>query len=92
MSLKVGREKGPEQCYGPALLPSIICLGRLHIASKYSISDNCVRESTLCSVVRPLDFYPGGPSSNPMDGGKFFQLCLIPLLRLSCCKMGARPR
>ena len=39
-------EKG--ECYDRALLPSIICLGRLRIAvGIYSISDNCVRESTL---------------------------------------------
>ena len=27
----------------------------------------------------------------PRKDGIFFQLCFIPLLRLSCCKMGARP-
>ena len=27
-----------------------------------------------------------------MRGGKFFQLCFIPLLRLPCRKMGARPK
>ena len=43
------------------------------------------------SVVSALDFYPGGPGSIPTTGGKFFQLCFIPLLRLSCRKMGARP-
>ena len=30
----------------------------------------------------------GGPGSNPTIGGKFFQLCFIPLLRFSCRKMG----
>ena len=39
------------------------------------------------SVVRALDFYPGRPCSNPTIGGKFFQLCFIPLLQLSCHKM-----
>ena len=31
------------------------------------------------------------PGSIPTKGGIFFQLCFIPLLRLSCRKMGARP-
>ena len=44
------------------------------------------------SVVRALDFYPGGQGSNPTIDGKFFQLCFIPLIRLSCRKMGARPK
>ena len=38
------------------------------------------------SVVGVLDFYPGKPGSNPTVGGNLFQLCLIPLLRLSCRK------
>ena len=37
-------------------------------------------------MVGALDFYPNRPGSNPMIGGKFFQLCLIPLLHLSCRK------
>ena len=43
------------------------------------------------SVVRALDFYTGEPGSIPTTGGNCFQLCFIPLLRLSCRKMGARP-
>ena len=43
------------------------------------------------SVVRALEFYPDRPGSNPTISGKFFQLCFVPLLRLSCRKMGARP-
>ena len=39
------------------------------------------------SVVRALDFYPHRPGSIPMRGGKFFQLCFIPLLWLSCRKI-----
>ena len=31
------------------------------------------------------------PGSIPRKDGIFFQLCFIPLLRLSCRKMGARP-
>ena len=34
-------------------------------------------------MVRALDFYPGGPGSIPRKDGIFFQLCFIPLLRLS---------
>ena len=42
-------------------------------------------------VVRALDFNPGGPGSLTTKCGIFFQLCFIPLLRLSCRKMGVRP-
>ena len=42
-------------------------------------------------MVRALDFLPGGPGSINRKDGIFFQLCFIPLLRLSCGKMGARP-
>ena len=59
------------------------------LLSIYSIFDNCVRESALW--LRALDFYPGGPGSIPTAGVRFFQLCFIPLLRLSGRKMGARP-
>ena len=38
------------------------------------------------SVVRELDFYPGRQGSNPTIGERLFQLCFIPLLRLSCRK------
>ena len=31
------------------------------------------------------------PGSIPREDGIFFQLCFIPVLRLSCCKMGAHP-
>ena len=82
-----GRLKG--ECYGLALLPSIICLGRLRIASKFFIQSLTTASGSrlFSSVVRALDFYPGGPGSNPTIGGKFFQLCFIPLLRLSCRKI-----
>ena len=43
------------------------------------------------SVVRALDFQLGVPGSIPTIGGKYFQLCFIPLLQLSCRKMGTRP-
>ena len=42
-------------------------------------------------VVTVLDFYSDRPGSIPRKGGKFFQLCFIPMLRLPCCKMGASP-
>ena len=48
-------EKG--ECYDQALLPSIICLGRLRIASKYIQSLTTESGSRLFgSVVRALDF------------------------------------
>ena len=74
-------------CYVLALLPSIICLGRLHIPCRYIFS-----LWQLCqgidsgSVVRALDFYLGRRGSNPTIGREVFQLCFIPLLRLSCRK------
>ena len=37
-------------------------------------------------MVRALDFCPGGPGLIPRKDGIFFQLCFIPLLRLSCRK------
>ena len=80
-------------CYNLVLLPLIICLGRLCIACTYIFNLWQLRQCRLFgSVVRALDFYPGRPCSNPTTGGKFFQLCFIPLLWLSCHKMGARPR
>ena len=38
------------------------------------------------SVVRALDFHLSGPGSNPLEGEKNFQLCIINLLWLSCHK------
>ena len=41
-------------------------------------------------MVRALVFYSGEPGSIPTAGVRCFQLCFIPLLRLSCrknCKM-----
>ena len=37
-------------------------------------------------MVRALDFYLDRPGSNPTIGRKYFQLCFIPLLRVSYCK------
>ena len=63
-----------------------------HSLYVYNQSLTTASESRLFdSVVRALDFYLGGPGSIPTAGVRFFQLCFIPLLRLSCRKMGARP-
>ena len=40
-------------------------------------------------MVRALYFYLDRSGLNPTISGKFFQLCFIPLLSLSCRKMGA---
>ena len=77
-------EKG--ECYDLALLPSIICLGRFCIACILSLTAVASGCWLFGSVVRALDFYPGKPGSNPTVGGKFFQLCFFPLLRISSCK------
>ena len=80
-------------CYDRALLPSIICLGRLRIASKYIFNLWQLRQwvDSLAQWLEHWIFIREDPSSIPMKGGIFFQLCFIPLLRLSCRKMGARP-
>ena len=79
--------------YGLALLPPIICLGRFRVAYRYIFTLTTALGSRLFgSVVRALDFYPGRLGSNPTIGGKFIQLCFIPLLWLSCHKIGAHPR
>ena len=63
--------KSSIHCYGPA--PSIICLGNLCIASKYLFNLWQLRQSRLFgSMVRKLDFNPGGPGSNPTIGANFF--------------------
>ena len=64
----------------------------MHSFYVYIQSLTTASESRLFgSVVRALDFYPDRPGSNPMIGGKFLQLCFIPL-PLSCRKMEALPR
>ena len=85
-------EKG--ECFDLALLPSIICLGRLRIDCMYIFNlyvyiqslTTASRSRLFGSVVRALDFYPDRPGSNLTKGEKFVQLCFIPLLRLSCRK------
>ena len=46
------------ECYDRALLPSIICLGRLRIASKYTIQSLTTASGSRLfgSVFRALDF------------------------------------
>ena len=76
------------ECYGLSLLPSIICLGKLRIACTYIFNVWQMRQGRLFgSVVKALDFYPDRLGTKPTIGGKFFQLCFIPLLRLSSRKI-----
>ena len=80
-------------CYDRALLPSIICLGRLRIASKYIFNLWQLRQwvDSLAQWLEHWIFNREDPGSIPRKDGMFFQLCFIPLLRISCRKMGARP-
>ena len=84
---------GTIECYDRALLPSIICLGRLRIASKYIFNLWQLRQGvdSLAQWLEHWIFNREDPGSIPRKDGIFFQLCFIPLLRLSCRKMGARP-
>ena len=80
-------------CYGLALLPSIICLSRLRIASKYIFTLWQLRQG-VDSLAQWLEYWIFNREDRVRFPGKteyFFQLCFIPLLRLSCRKMGARP-
>ena len=53
-------------------------------ACKYIFNLAAAHRSRLFgSVVKALDFYSGRPGSDPTTGGKCYQLCFIPLLRLS---------
>ena len=74
-----------ERCYDLALLPSINCLGRIRIACIYSISDTCVRESTLWLSALSTGFLSRQTGFESHDRQEIFsfQLCFIPLLRLS---------
>ena len=57
------------------------------LLSIYSISDNCVRESTLAQWLEHWIFNLEDRVRFPRQAWKFFQLCFIPLLRLSCRKI-----
>ena len=83
----------PFNCYDRALLPSIICLSRLRIASKYIFTLWQLHQGvdSLAQWLEHWIFIREDPGSIPRKDGIFFQLCFIPLLRLSCRKMGARP-
>ena len=80
-------------CYDRALLPSIICLGRLRIASKYIFNLRQLRQrvDSLAQWLEHWIFNREDLFRFPRQAWKFFQLCFIPLLRLLCRKMGARP-
>ena len=82
------------ECYDRALLPLIICLGRLRIASKYIFDLWQLRQGvdSLAQWLEHWIFIREDLGSIPTKGGIFFQLCFIPLLRRSCRKVGARPR
>ena len=81
------------ECYDRALLPSIICLGRLRIASKYIYNLWQLRQGvdSLAQWLEHWIFNLEDRVRFPRQAWEFFQLCFIPLLRLSCRKMGARP-
>ena len=85
-------EKGV--CYDRALLPSIICLGRLRIASKYIFNLWHLRQGvdSLAQWLQHLIFNREDRVRFQRQAWDVFQLCFIPLLRLSCRKMGTRPR
>ena len=63
------------ECYDRALLPSIICLGRLRIASIQSLTTTS-GSRLFGSVVRASDFYPGGPGSIPTSVVEIFSAML----------------
>ena len=75
-------------CYGLALLPSIICLGRLRIASKYIYNFWQLHQgvNSLAQWLEHWIFNREDRVRFPWQAWKFFQLCFIPLLRLSCRK------
>ena len=80
-------------CYGLALLPSIICLGRLRIASKHIFTLWQLRQG-VDSLAQWLEHWIFNREDRVRFPGKteyFFSYASIPLLRLSCRKMGARP-
>ena len=66
-------------CYGLALLISIICLGRLHIACTYMYLFNLrqVRQGvdSLAQWLKHRIFYPEGPGLDHTIGGIFFFSC-----------------
>ena len=78
-------------CYDRALLLSIICLGRLRIASKYifNLWQLCQWVDSLAQWLEHWIFNREDRVRFPRQAWEFFQLCFISLLRLSCHKMGA---
>ena len=81
------------KCKDLALLPTIICLGRFRIPCRYIFNIRQLHQG-FDSLAQLLEhwIFICRPVSNPMTGRKFFQLCFILLLWLSCCERGAHPR
>ena len=69
-------EKG--ECYGRALLPSIICLGRSRITWRYTFNLWQLRQrvDSLAQWVEHWNFHPDRLGSNPTIGGIFFSAML----------------
>ena len=81
-------------CYGLALLSMFICLGRLRIACRYIFNLWHLRQriDSLAQWLGYWIFIRRDRVRIPQQTGNFFQPCFIPLLWLSCRKMGARSR
>ena len=86
--LNKGGNFSSQFCYERALLPSIICLGRLHIASKYIFNLWQLRQGvdSLAQWLEHWIFNREDRFRFPGQAWEFFQLCFIPLLQLSCRK------
>ena len=71
-------EKG--ECYGPALLPSIICLGSLCIASKYLFNLWQLRQrvDSLAQWLEHWIFIPEDRVRIPRSAGNFFSYASFP--------------
>ena len=78
-------------CYDRALLPSIICLGRLRIASKYIFNLWQLRQG-VDSLAQWLEHWIFNREDRVRVPGKTEYVFSYSLLRLLCRKMGARPR
>ena len=70
-----------QQVVSVVLLPSIPTFDYL---PWYQSLTTASGRRLIASVVRVLDSYPDKLGSIPTTDGIYFQLCFIPLLRLSC--------